>query len=206
MAAIDMNAALAKLNAMRAASAGEARREAGPDAATQSVPSVPSVPPAPPVPPAPATPMMGALAALTKLAAATAQSTAVAESAAPVAPAAPPVPAPVPAPPAALLPPPQLPVNPDLQSQHPELVAQVQSLADALHKQEPGIEHWLERIHEQLRAYPELCHILTPEQVRAVCGAWMAKTQTYVVATATKARSGAKAAKLSGVKLSDDDL
>ena len=197
MAAIDMNAALAKLNAMRAASAGEARREAGPDAATQAV--VAAVPvPAPA--PAPATPMMGALAALTKLAAATAQSTAVAESAAP------PVPAPVPAPPAALLPPPQLPVNPDLQSQHPELVAQVQSLADALHKQEPGIEHWLERIHEQLRAYPELCHILTPEQVRAVCGAWMAKTQTYVVATATKARSGAKAAKLSGVKLSDDDL
>lgn len=195
MAAIDMNAALAKLNAMRAASAGqtgagEARREAGPDAAAQAVVA------AVPVVPAPATPMMGALAALTKLAAATAQSTAVAESAAP----------PVPAPPAALLPPPQLPVNPDLQSQHPELVAQVQSLADALHKQEPGIEHWLERIHEQLRAYPELCHILTPEQVRAVCGAWMAKTQTYVVATATKARSGAKAAKLSGVKLSDDDL
>ena len=205
MAAIDMNAALAKLNAMRAAAAGqtgagEARREAGPDAAAQAVvAAVPAVP-APAPAPAPATPMMGALAALTKLAAATAQSTAVAESAAP------PVPAPVPAPPAALLPPPQLPVNPDLQSQHPELVAQVQSLADALHKQEPGIEHWLERIHEQLRAYPELCHILTPEQVRAVCGAWMAKTQTYVVATATKARSGAKAAKLSGVKLSDDDL
>lgn len=203
MAGIDMNAALAKLNAMRAAAAGqtgagEARREAGPDAAAQAM--VATVP----VVPAPATPMMGALAALTKLAAATAQSTAVAESAAPAAPS---VPAPpVPAPPAALLPPPQLPVNPDLQSQHPELVAQVQSLADALHKQEPGIEHWLERIHEQLRAYPELCHILTPEQVRAVCGAWMAKTQTYVVATATKARSGAKAAKLSGVKLSDDDL
>lgn len=196
MAAIDMNAALAKLNAMRAASAGEARREAGPDAAVEVVAAVSTpAPPAPPAP-APATPMLGALAALTKLAAATTQSTAVAESAAP----------PVPAIPAALLPPPQLPVNPDLQSQHPELVAQVQSLADALHKQEPGIEHWLERIHEQLRAYPELCHILTPEQVRAVCGAWMAKTQTYVVATATKARSGAKAAKLSGVKLSDDDL
>ena len=195
MAGIDMSAALAKLNAMRAAgSAGEARREAGPDAAVEVV--AVAVPAAPPAPPAPATPMLGALAALTKLAAATTQSTAVAESAAP----------PAPAIPAALLPPPQLPVNPDLQSQHPELVAQVQSLADALHKQEPGIEHWLERIHEQLRAYPELCHILTPEQVRAVCGAWMAKTQTYVVATATKARSGAKAAKLSGVKLSDDDL
>lgn len=199
MAGIDMSAALAKLNAMRAAgSAGEARREAGPDAAAQKEVVAAVSTPAPPAPPAPApaTPMLGALAALTKLAAATTQSTAVAESAAP----------PVPAIPAALLPPPQLPVNPDLQSQHPELVAQVQSLADALHKQEPGIEHWLERIHEQLRAYPELCHILTPEQVRAVCGAWMAKTQTYVVATATKARSGAKAAKLSGVKLSDDDL
>lgn len=192
MAGIDMNAALAKLNAMRAASAGEARREAGPDAAVEAVAVVAPTPSAP----APATPMLSALAALTKLAAATTQSTAVAESAAP----------PVPAPPAALLPPPQLPVNPDLQSQHPELAAQVQSLADALHKQEPGIEHWLERIHEQLRAYPELCHILTPEQVRAVCGAWMAKTQTYVVATATKAKSGAKAAKISGVKLSDDDL
>jgi hypothetical protein len=181
--------------------AGEARREAGPDAAVEgtAIQSRTPAPPAPPAPTVPATPMLGALAALTKLAAATTQSTAVAESVAPAAP-------PAPAIPAALLPPPQLPVNPDLQSQHPELVAQVQSLADALHKQEPGIEHWLERIHEQLRAYPELCHILTPEQVRAVCGAWMAKTQTYVVATATKARSGAKAAKLSGVKLSDDDL
>lgn len=198
MAAIDMNAALAKLNAMRAAgatataSAGEARREAGPDAAIPTPPVC--VPPTPPA----ATPMLGALAALTKLAATTAQSAAAAESGAAV--------AVRPAVPAISAPPAQLPVNPDMQSQHPELVAQVQALADALHKQEPGIEHWLERIHEQLRAYPELCHILTPEQVRALCSAWMAKTQSYVVATATKAKSGAKAAKLSGVKLSDDDL
>lgn len=204
MAAIDMNAALAKLNAMRAAGAtagtGEARREAGPEAAAQGsvTAAVPAVPACVPSTPPAATPMLGALAALTKLAATTTQSAAAAESGAAV--------AVRPAVPAASAPPPPLPVNPDLQSQHPELVAQVQSLADALHRQEPGIEHWLERIHEQLRAYPELCHILTPEQVRALCSAWMAKTQSYVVATATKAKSGAKAAKLSGVKLSDDDL
>lgn len=103
-----------------------------------------------------------------------------------------------------LLPAPTLPSSDALPK---ELADAVQSLANALHAQEPGIDSWLERIHEQLRAYPELTHILTPEQVRAVCSGWLAKTQTAVVASASKARSGAKAAKLTGkAPISDADL
>lgn len=189
----DIATAMAKLQAMRAASepakveTEEPRREAEANAAAAHAMPAPTA----------HTPLAGALSALKALTAQSA-STTVAMAAAP----APAVAAPI----AALEPPAQLPVNPEMQSQHPELVAQVQQLADALHKQEPGIEHWLERIHEQLRAYPELCHILTPEQVRALCSGWMQKTQSYVVATVTKSRSGTKAAKLAGTKLSDDDL
>lgn len=103
-----------------------------------------------------------------------------------------------------LLPAPSLPVNPALAERNPQLVAQVQELSEMLHKQQPGIDTWLEQIHVQLRAYPELVHILTPEQVGALCSGWMQRTQVAVVKTATKARSGKAVGKL--VKLSDDDI
>lgn len=101
--------------------------------------------------------------------------------------------------------PPELPATPELAERNPELLRAVQDLSNALHTAQPGIEHWLDRIHEQLRAYPELLHILTPEQIGAICKAWQAKTQVAVVKAAAKTRSTAKAAKL-GVKLSDEDL
>lgn len=104
-----------------------------------------------------------------------------------------------------LLEPPVLPATPELEQQNPTLIASIQDLSNALHAAQPGIEFWLDRIHEQLRAYPELLHILTPEQVGAVCKAWQAKTQIAVVKAATKTRSSSKAAKL-GAKLSDADL
>lgn len=135
-------------------------------------------------------------AASSPLAASAALTARVAATAAPA-----PAPAPVQQP---LLPAPVLPSSDALPK---ELADAVQSLATALHNTEPGIDQWLELIHEQLRACPELTHILSPEQVRAVCSGWLAKTQTAVVASASKARSGAKATKLTGkAPLSDGDL
>lgn len=198
MAMRDLASALAKLKAMKPEGAGSdaaepavapsgAETRSPADAGTGAVPAVPAAGAVP-----------GASALLGLSAAMTAR-TAVAAAPAPA-----PSTAPAQGAQQQLLPAPTLPSSEALPK---ELADAVQSLANALHAQEPGIDSWLERIHEQLRAYPELTHILTPEQVRAVCSGWLAKTQTAVVASASKARSGAKAAKLTGkAPISDADL
>lgn len=207
MAMRDLASALAKLKAMKPEGAGSASVAAEPaaepavapsgaetrspaDAGTGAVPAASAAPPASAVPGASA--LLGLSAAMT------------ARTAVAAAPALAPSTAPAHGAQQQLLPAPTLPSSDALPK---ELADAVQSLANALHAQEPGIDSWLERIHEQLRAYPELTHILTPEQVRAVCSGWLAKTQTAVVASASKARSGAKAAKLTGkAPISDADL
>ena len=47
-----------------------------------------------------------------------------------------------------------------------ELIVKLNDLADALEKDNPGIATYVERIHENLRQYPELVHVLEPAQVK----------------------------------------
>lgn len=177
MSTPDLAAAMAKLQAMRAAK-------------EQPPAQVPAKSEEPAAPPAPAA---GSLAArLLAKANATRQLAA---------------PAPVAAPASmqpTLLPfvPPS--VAPELQERAPELVQAVFKLAEALHAQEPGMDFFLKDIHKALRGEPELLHVMTDEQIEAVYQAQIAHSKIAVVPGKAKAPSKSKAALAKAT--SDDDM
>ena len=47
-----------------------------------------------------------------------------------------------------------------------ELITKLNELADALEKENPGIATYVESIHKNLLQYPELIHMLKPEETR----------------------------------------
>lgn len=98
----------------------------------------------------------------------------------------------------------ELPVTQDLLERAPDLCREIEELNRKLVAKEPALPSLLQAIHKQLASAPELVHMLTPEQVRALYKAWFARTQT-VVSPVAKA-SKAKAASKNAPKLGLDDL
>lgn len=98
----------------------------------------------------------------------------------------------------------ELPVTQELLERAPDLCRAVEELNRKLLAKEPALPSLLQEIHKQLASTPELVHMLTPEQTRAIYKAWFARTNTVVapIAKGTKAKAASKNAP----KLSIDDL
>lgn len=69
-----------------------------------------------------------------------------------------------------------------------ELIVKLNDLAYALEKDNPGIATYVERIHENLRQYPELVHVLEPAQVKIL----VSGIEKYSTTKLTQAKPKAK--------------
>lgn len=100
---------------------------------------------------------------------------------------------------------PQIACTPELAERDPKLAESCQNLANALWEQEPEIGGFLDAIHEQLRAEPELMHILTEEQIRAVYTGFIAQSGKQLASSKSKSKSTPTSAQKAILAASTED-
>ncbi len=76
-------------------------------------------------------------------------------------------------------------------------MSSLSSLQDQLLANAPGMPSYLRQIHQNLKQYPELTHLLDDSQIKIIVSGLLKKTNTDMAAVATKKRGSKKSAPLS---------
>jgi hypothetical protein len=85
----------------------------------------------------------------------------------------------------------------EFEATHTELCDATRKLAQELESEQQDINYWLDRVHEQLRQQPELLHMLSDEQTRALYRGIIARSKVVIVPEKAKPASKARSAKAS---------
>ena len=83
-----------------------------------------------------------------------------------------------------------------------ETIATIEAIQSRQSDIDPETPNHIRTIHRSMKQYPELCHLLTPQQIQIFVAGLKSVTQTELIAAAAKKPAAKRGAKIS-VSLDD---